>query len=139
MTKTDDRFEDFKEVIGSIDKRVKTLEDKMSDTREDVLKSESKLKDLITEAVSKGNENIMAKLEEQDKRIIALENAEAKKALEEKKDKKKFTRDVVVAGIVSVTIGWVVLGFLNNFASIVTQAIAEKKEMNIYEIDRSNK
>ena len=138
MTKIEEkRIDDLIGVVDNVDKRVKTLEDKMSQTREEALTSSLEQYKMITKAVTEGVKPIMEKLEEQEKRIVALENADAKKALEEKKDRRKFIRDVVIAGIVTTTLGWIILGFLNNFASITTQAIAEK-EMNINEIKQSN-
>ena len=127
------------EEVDDLRRRVKALEDKVSDTREEALVSNLKYYKMITQAVTDGIKPIVEKIEEQEKRIVALENADAKKALEEKKDRRKFIRDVVIAGIVTVTIGWIVLGFLNNFASITTQAIAENKGDDSNEIIQSNK
>ena len=79
MTKADDRIDDFKEVIKVIDGRVKELEDK----------------------VAEGNKPIMEKIEEQDKRIIVLENAEANKALEDKRQFWRTARTTVLGVVIT--------------------------------------
>lgn len=61
------------------------------------------LKELITEAVSKGNEKILIKLEEHEKRIVELENQEAKRAL------------LIIMSVGGTTLGWLVLYLLNYF------------------------
>lgn len=130
------RIDDLKDTVSGIDKRLSKVEEKISETREDVLNGNALLKELIIEAVSKGNEKAFSLIGEIDERVCSLENAEARKALEDKRQNKKFIRDVVLGGIVTVCISWIVLGFLNNYASITSQAIRDnvvKEEVNTSE------
>src|SRR5574344_32251 len=123
MATTNERIDDLKNVVDGIDSRVKDLENKVSQTREEALANNLEQYKMITQAVAEGNKPILEQLANLDKRIVIIENAEANKALEEKKDKRKFIRDVVIAGIVTTTIGLIVLGFLNNYALITSDAI----------------
>lgn len=61
------------------------------------------LKELIRQAVEQGNTKIMTKLEEHEKRIIELENQDAKKAL------------LIIKSVGGTTLGWFVLYLLNYF------------------------
>lgn len=65
------------------------------------------LKELIRQAVEQGNDKIMRKLEEHERRINELENQDGKKAL------------LVLKSVGATTLGWIVLGVLNNLFSIL--------------------
>ena len=65
------------------------------------------LKELIRQAVEQGNEKIVKRLEEHEKRINELENQDGKKAL------------LVLKSVGATTLGWIVLGVLNNLFSIL--------------------
>jgi hypothetical protein len=69
-------------------------------------KDKYELKELITEAVEKGNDKIMKTLKEHETRIVNLENQDGKKAL------------LVLKSVGATTLGWVVLGILNHVLSI---------------------
>ena len=98
------------ERVDDLSGRVQKLEDKMSLTREEALKSEKNLSDLITKAVADGNKEIKSTLDKLDKRIIALENAEAQKAL----DEKKMFWNTVTKTIMTIVITFFVTLLLNN-------------------------
>lgn len=70
------------------------------------MKDKYELKELITEAVEKGNDKIMKTLKEHETRIVNLENQDGKKAL------------LVLKSVSATTLGWIVLGILNHIITI---------------------
>jgi 2-keto-3-deoxy-galactonokinase len=126
------------ERINNLEKRVDKIEDKQNQQEISQITNKFELATMITEAVAKGNEKALEMIEEQNKRITTLEQSEANKALEEKKDKRKFIRDVVVAGIVSTVLGWIVLSFLNNYASITSDKIRSNVENEVSINEKTN-
>lgn len=113
MTKIDEkRIDDLKGVVDGIDNRVKYLEEKVNQTREEALASNLEQYKMITQAVAEGNKPIMEKIEKQEKRIVVLENAEANKALTEKKEIWKTIRAVVITFFATL--------ILNNLIVIAT-------------------
>lgn len=97
--------------------RIEKLEDKVSKLEEKLnnniqaqctLRADDKLAlfKLITEAVEKGNKQILEKLEEHEKRIIALENQDGKKALLMIKTAFGTALTTIVAGIITHFIEW---------------------------------
>jgi cell division septum initiation protein DivIVA len=93
--------------IDRLEKRVETIENKMHEQSETNLKNNYELKDLIRNAVEEGNEKILQKLETHEKRIIKLENQDGEKA------------KLILKSISATTLGWVVLGILNNFMGFI--------------------
>ena len=64
------------------------------------------LREMIISAVKEATNPIMKKLEEHEKRIVELENQDGKKAL------------LILKSVGATTLGWVVLGILNNLLSL---------------------
>lgn len=64
------------------------------------------LREMIIDAVKEATNPIMKKLEEHEKRIVELENQDGKKAL------------LILKSAGMTTLGWIVLGILNNLMSI---------------------
>lgn len=93
--------------IDRLEKRVETIENKMHEQNETQLKNNYELKDLIRNAVEEGNEKILQKLETHEQRIIKLENQDGEKA------------KLILKSISATTLGWVVLGILNNFMGFI--------------------
>ena len=69
-------------------------------------KDKYELKELITEAVEKGNDKIMKTLKEHETRIVNLENQDGKKAI------------LILKSVGATTLGWIVLGVLNHIITI---------------------
>lgn len=93
--------------IDRLEKRVEIIENKMHEQNETQLKNNYELKDLIRNAVEEGNEKILQKLETHEQRIIKLENQDGEKA------------KLILKSISATTLGWVVLGILNNFMGFI--------------------
>ena len=104
------------ERVDDLSGRVQKIEDKLSLTREEALKTEKNLSDLITKAVSEGNKEIKNALDKLDKRVLILENAEGAKALEEKNQFWKTARTTIIGVIIT----FFVTVLLNNLIIIVT-------------------
>lgn len=77
------------------------------------------LEKLIAKAVEEGIEKVMQKFETIEKRITNLENAEANKALESKKELYKQIKQIAVASIVSFCLALLT----NNFIAMVSNSI----------------
>lgn len=135
MTKADDRIDDVKFALGAIDKRVKDLEDKVGKTREEALASNLEQYKMITKAVAEGNKPIMEKIDEIDKRIIVLENAEANKALE---DKRQFWRTARTT-VLGVVITFFATVLLNNLIIIASSNNNNNNTQNDNKIEKVNK
>lgn len=122
-----ERIDDLKEVVNNIDKRVLVLENKLSDTREEALKSERKLAELITNAVKDGNKQTAELIENIETRVCNLEKSSGEKA--------KYILKTIFATVITTTAGWIVLGFLNNYMTLTTSRIRENisEEAYIYE------
>lgn len=73
------------------------------------MKDKFELKELIAEAVEKGNDKIVKKIEEHERRIVELENQDGKKAL------------LILKSVGATTLGWVVLGVLNNLIAMLNK------------------
>ena len=86
-----------------IEKEIEELKQKSFDTCMVQTNDKFELKELIRQAVEQGNTKIMTKLEEHEKRIIELENQDAKKAL------------LIIKSVGGTTLGWLVLYLLNYF------------------------
>lgn len=94
------------ERLDKLEKRVDKLEDNLSEQDKNQIKDKYELKELISKAVEEGNEKVIAKIEEHEQRIVKLENNDGEKA------------KLILKSICATTLGWLVLGFLNNFLTI---------------------
>ncbi len=96
--------------IDKLEEKVSRLEEKMNDNinLQCSLRAEDKLdlRQMIADAVEKGNARILLKLEEHEKRIIALENQDGKKALLMIKTAFGTALTTIVAGIIAHIIEW---------------------------------
>jgi cell division septum initiation protein DivIVA len=95
------------ERIDKLENRVEKIENNMHEQNETNMKNNYELKDLIRNAVEEGNEKILQKLETHEQRIIKLENQDGEKA------------KLILKSISATTLGWVVLGILNNFMGFI--------------------
>lgn len=86
-----------------IEKEIEELKQKSFDACMVQKNDKFELKELIRQAVEQGNTKIMTKLEEHEKRIVELENQDAKKAL------------LIIKSVGGTTLGWLVLYLLNYF------------------------
>lgn len=89
-----------------IEKEIEELKKKSYDTCMVQQNDKYELKELIRQAVEQGNEKIVKRLEEHEKRINDLENQDGKKAI------------IILKSVGATTLGWVVLGLLNNLLTI---------------------
>lgn len=89
-----------------IEKEIEELKKKSYDTCMVQQNDKYELKELIRQAVEQGNDKIMRKLEEHEKRINELENQDGKKAI------------LILKSVSATTLGWVVLGILNHIITI---------------------
>lgn len=96
--------------IDKLEEKVTKLEEKMNDNinLQCSLRAEDKLdlRQMIADAVEKGNARILSKLEEHEKRIIALENQDGRKALLIIKTAFGTALTTIVAGIIAHIIEW---------------------------------
>lgn len=95
------------ERIDKLENRVEKIENTMHEQNETNIKNNYELKDLIRNAVEEGNEKILQKLETHEQRISKLENQDGEKA------------KLILKSIGATTLGWVVLGILNNFMGFI--------------------
>lgn len=109
---TDDRIDKIESKLNEHDKKIQDLEKKQ-------LSDKFELSKLITEAVNKGVQPLLEKLEKQDKRITALEQAEAQKALKKNQEMWKTIRSVII----SVIITFFATIIINNLISIANDNI----------------
>lgn len=90
-----------------IEKEIEELKQKSFDTCMVQKNDKFELKELIRQAVEQGNDKMLKKLEEHERRLNELENQDGKKAL------------LVLKSVGATTLGWIVLGVLNNLFSIL--------------------
>lgn len=91
-----------KERIDKLENRVEKLENKSHEDDLTSLRQYRQLEQLIANAVKEGNKEIFSKLEDLEERVKALEDKDGEKA------------KLILKSISATTIGWVVLGILNN-------------------------
>ena len=103
------------ERLNKIEEKIKEHDDKIIELEKRQLTDRFELSNLITEAVNKAIEPLIKKIEAQDKRINTLENAEANKALENKKQFMKCVTSVIISVIVTFFASVI----LNNLISII--------------------
>ncbi len=121
--------------VNTAEVEIKALEDRMHEVELGSVKAEQRLHDVVRDAVEEGIvkthksiERIWASLEADRKesqecrgklsmRVEKLENAEAHKALEDKKARQKL----VVSGIITMIIGWFGAIVSNNILGIIQQ------------------
>lgn len=123
----------------TLDQRVDKLEERMNKLEEhnheqdmSELQKYNNLEKLIAKAVEEGIEKVMQKFETLEKRITTLENAEAQKALEEKKELFKQIKQIVIASVVSF-LGAILL---NNFIAAISNNINPSTTNNIEEVSK---
>ena len=95
--------------IDKLEKRVEKLEEKDHAIELDQLKQYRSLEQLIAKAVAEGNKAIYEKLEKLETRVQTLENKDGEKAR------------LIVKSVGATTLGWIVLGILNNLNTILTK------------------
>jgi hypothetical protein len=91
----DDRFD-------KLEQRVSKLEDKLHESDLSQMRQYGELEKLIAKAVSEGNRDIAKVLEEHNTRICNLEHKDGENA------------KLILKSIGATTLGWLVLGILNN-------------------------
>lgn len=91
----DDRFD-------KLEQRVSKLEDKLHESDLSQMRQYGELEKLIAKAVSEGNRDIAKILEEHNTRICNLEHKDGENA------------KLILKSIGATTLGWLVLGILNN-------------------------
>lgn len=116
MDKIRTEIEGIKEDIKEIKQKINKLEEWRYEHDLSSLKNLSDLKIMITDAVKEGNEPILKIVNEHTQQITKLENAEAQKALEEKKSNRKQIWSVAI----SVIVTFFVSILLNNLGDILT-------------------
>lgn len=94
------------ERFDKLERRVSTLEDKLHESDISQIKQYGELEKLIAKAVSEGNRDIAKILEEHNTRICNLEHKDGENA------------KLILKSIGATTLGWLVLGFLNNAITI---------------------
>lgn len=99
---TDERME-------KLEHRVDLLEEKIHENDISQLKQYSELERLIAKAVSEGNKDIAKILEEHNTRLCKLEQKDGENA------------KLIIKSIVASTLGWVVLGILNNLSIFINK------------------
>lgn len=95
------------ERIEKLEIRVDKLEEKMHEGDLEQLNQYHELEKLIQKAVEKGNEPIAKKLEEQEKRIVVLEQKDGEKA------------KAILHSIIATSLAWLVTGILTNLPTII--------------------
>lgn len=119
------------ERVDKIEERLGRLEDKFHAQDKQSLKDKFELSNLITKAVIDGNKetaSLFEKLEmkfesrfdELHKRTCELENQDAKKS--------QVFLKIISKTVITTTIGWVILGFLNNYLALTTNKIKKNIE-----------
>lgn len=109
---TDNRIDKIESKLNEHDKKIQDLEKKQ-------LSDKFELSKLITEAVNKAVEPLLKKLEKQNDRITALEQAEAQKALKKNQEMWKTIRSVII----SVVVTFFATIIINNLISIANDNI----------------
>lgn len=108
--------------IDKLEVRVDTLEKDFYEARLNQVKDYAELEKIIAKAVKEGNQIIIEemhkaqelqdkKFDEQDKRIKALELSDGEKAKEKLK--------LIITTTITTTIGWLILGILNNLGLFI--------------------
>lgn len=128
-----------KQTLISLDERIRRLEESYHNQDKQALKDKFELSTMITQAVAEGNvktielfDKLEAKFEEKfkglDSRTCELESQDAKKS--------QLMMKTITATILTTTIGWIVLSFLNNYLALTTDQVKEniKEEERTYEI-----
>lgn len=118
--------------IDKIEQRIVNLEEKAVKIEKIQMQDKFDLSNLIKDAVSEAVKPLIERLEEQEKRIITLENADARKALESKNEIYKSIRSIII----SVVVTFFATILLNNLISIASDNTNIKEsEVHINEKD----
>lgn len=91
-----------------LEQRLDVIEHTLNDYSKANLKDKFELKELIRNAVSDGNEKILAVIERHEARIVALENKDGEKA------------KTIMKTIFSTSLTWLILGLLSNLPAIIS-------------------
>jgi DNA-binding GntR family transcriptional regulator len=90
-----------------LEQRLDVIEHTLNDYSKANLKDKFELKELIRNAVSDGNEKILAVIERHETRIAALENKDGEKA------------KTIIKTILTTSLTWLILGLLTNLPAIL--------------------
>ncbi len=116
--------------VDKLEKRMEKLEEHNHEQDMSDLQKYNNLEKLIAKAVEEGIEKVMQKFEVLEKRITTLENAEANKALEERKELFKQIKQIVVTAIIS----FLAAILLNNFVAMISNNVNSSVDNNIEEV-----
>ena len=97
------------ERINKLEKRVERMEILQQEMSKTQTKDWYELKAMIVEAVNDGNDKVLEKIENLEKRIITLENQDGEKA------------KAVLKSILITSLSWFVLGLLNNLPLFINK------------------
>lgn len=134
------------ERIEKLEKRVEQHEEKINCLEKKQMKDTYDLKAMIVDAVNQSIKPLITKIEEQgkdqriineaqDKRISALENAEAQKALKNSQEIWKTIKSVIITAIITFFLSIL----LNNFIASITESINnENISMEVREWQKQN-
>lgn len=126
-----DGLKNIREDINKIDDRLSCLETKYYTMDKQTSLDKVELSVLITQAVANGNKKTVAIIDsitkEMNKRVSVLENAEANRALENK----KHTISLIKTAMITTIIGSMSLGIFTNGISIISEAIKASNERSV--------
>ena len=97
------------------------------------------LEKLIAKAVEEGIEKVMQKFETIEKRITNLENAEANKALESKKELYKQIKQIAVASIVSFCLALLTNNFIAMVSNSIDKGNANNNNVRVQEVEHEKR
>ncbi len=104
------------ERLAKIEEKLDEHDDKIIKLEKQQITDKFELSNLITDAVNKAIEPLIKKLEEQDKRITTLENAEAQKALKNSQELWKNVKTIIITAVVS----FFATLMINNFVVMIS-------------------
>lgn len=96
-----------KEYLKKLDERISKLEEQVHNGEVSQVTQYRELEHLIIKAVKEGNQEILEKLKNHDKRIQELENKDGEKA------------KAVINAIFGTSLSWLVMGILTNLPTIL--------------------
>jgi len=129
------------ERLEKIEERICKLEDKYHAQDKQSIQDKFELANMITKAVADGNKETAAlfekleikfdnKIEELHRRTSELENQDAKKS--------QMLLKIISKAVITTTIGWVALGFLNNYAAITVDRITKDTKTGGEIVEKNN-
>jgi len=102
-----EQFKTFLNKIDSLEKKLESLEKVYYELQ---LKNKDEFHDLeklVAKAVENGNNVVLTKMEEMEKRILILEQKDGEKA------------KAILSSIFYTSLGWLVIGILSNLPAII--------------------